>query len=93
METVFDDLFEGNPSTTLVVDKGPPPTEGIPFKIPMGIVEHAMSNRYAGDGTVNPADHLLYINELCGLFKIAGVPTEVVKRKFIIIGRKSTGVV
>ena len=47
----------------------------------MGIIERAISNRYAGDGTVNPADHLLYINELCGLFKITGVPTEVVMRK------------
>ena len=52
METMFEDLFEGNPSTTRVVDKGPPPTEEIPFKIPMGIIARAMSNRYAGDGTV-----------------------------------------
>ena len=42
-------LFESDLSTTPMVDKGAPPTECIPFKIPMGIIDRAMSNRYAGD--------------------------------------------
>ena len=34
-----------------------PPTESIPFEIPMEIVENVMDERYAGDGTVHPQDH------------------------------------
>ena len=50
------------------------PTESIPFKIPIGIVEKIMDERYAGDGTVHPSDHLLKLKELCELFKVAGLP-------------------
>jgi hypothetical protein len=44
-----------------------------PFKIPMKIIERAMDNCYLGDGTVHPGDHLLFIHELCELFKCAGI--------------------
>ena len=56
------------------------PTEGIPFKIPMKIVERAMNNCYLGDGTVHPGDHLLFIHELCELFKCARISMNQVKR-------------
>ena len=59
------------------------PTESIPFKIPIGIVEHAMNNCYLGDGTVHPGDHLLFIHELCELFKCAGISMNQVKRKLL----------
>lgn len=49
------------------------PTESAPFKIPMRIVEKVMDERYAGDGTVHPSDHLLKLKELCELFKVAGL--------------------
>jgi hypothetical protein len=39
-----------------------------PFKIPMKIVERVINNRYSGDGTVHPGNHLLFIHELCELF-------------------------
>jgi hypothetical protein len=52
-----------------------------PFKIRMKIVERAMNNFYLGDGTVHPADHLLFIHELCELFKCAGISSSQVKRK------------
>jgi hypothetical protein len=52
-----------------------------PFKIPMKIVERAMNNCYLWDGTVHPGDHLLFIHELCELFKCAGISTSQVKRK------------
>ena len=42
----------------------------------MGIVEKIMDERYAGDGTVNPSDHLFKLKELCGLFKVAGLSRE-----------------
>ena len=66
-------LFESDLSTTPMVDKVTPPTECIPFKIPMGIIDLVMNNCYAGDGVVHPSNHLLYIKKLCDLFEIAGV--------------------
>ena len=51
-------MFENDSSTTRVVERGPPPTEIVPFEIPTGIVDRVMDNRYAGDGTVHPGVHL-----------------------------------
>ena len=50
-----------------------PHTEIVPFKIPMEIVEHVMNNCYFGDGAIHPGDHLIFIHELCELFKCAGI--------------------
>jgi hypothetical protein len=58
------------------------------FKIPMKIVEHAMNNSYLGDGTVHPSDHLLFIHELCELFKCAGISMNQVKRKLFSLSLK-----
>jgi hypothetical protein len=44
-----------------------------PFKIPMKIVECAMNNCYLAYETIHPGDHLLFIHELCELFKCAGI--------------------
>jgi hypothetical protein len=51
------------------------------FKIPIKIVERVMNNRYLGDGTVPPGDHLLFIHKLCELFKCASISSSQVKRK------------
>jgi hypothetical protein len=40
------------------------------FKIPMKIVDRAMNNCYLGDGSIHPADHLLFIHELCELLSV-----------------------
>ena len=53
----FELTFGDTLSAALVVARGPPPTEIIPFRIPMGIVDRVMSNRNAGDGTVHPGYH------------------------------------
>jgi hypothetical protein len=58
-----------------------PHTESIPFKIHMNFFERVLNNRYFGDGTVHPGDHLLFIHELCKLFKCAGISMDQVKRK------------
>jgi hypothetical protein len=58
------------------------------FKIPMKIVENAMDNCYLGDGTVHPGDHLLFIHELCELFKCAGISMNQVKRKLFSLSLK-----
>jgi hypothetical protein len=71
----FDSLF-GNTTTTITVVDEPPPTQFDPFKIPMKIVERVINNRHSGDGTVHPGDHLLFIHELCELFKCVGISSS-----------------
>jgi hypothetical protein len=69
-----------------------PHIESICFKIPMKIVELAMNTCYLGDGTVHPGDHLLFIHELCELFKCAGISTSQVKRKLFSFSLKGRAV-
>jgi hypothetical protein len=75
METSPFGFLFGNTTTTVVdVDEPqPPPAQLDHFKIPMKIVERVIDNCYSGDGTVHPGDHLLFIHELCELFKCAGI--------------------
>jgi hypothetical protein len=54
----------------------------------MKIVEHAMNNCYLGDGTVHPGDHLLFIHELCELFKCVGISPSQVKRNLFSLSLK-----
>jgi hypothetical protein len=54
----------------------------------MKIVERVLNNCYFGDGTVHPGDHLLFIHELCRLFKCAGIPMDQVKRKLFSLSLK-----
>ena len=79
-------LLVGNRPTTSVVEKAPPPTEIVPFKIPTRIVDYVLANRYAGDR--HPGDHLLYLSELCSLFKLAGVSRDFVMRKLFSLSLK-----
>jgi hypothetical protein len=71
----FGSLFGNTTATATVVDE-PSPAQLDPFKIPMKIVERVMNNCYPGDGTVHPGDHLLFIHELCELFKCAGISSS-----------------
>ena len=80
----FESLFGNATTTATVVDKAPP-DQVILFKIPIKIVERVTNNRYVGDGTVPPGDHLLFIHELCELFKCAGISMEEVKKKLFSI--------
>jgi hypothetical protein len=63
-------------------------TKSIPFKIPMKIIERVLNNCYFGDGTVHPGDHLLFIYELCKLFKRASISMDQVKRKLFSLSLK-----
>ena len=54
-------LFGKSTTTAKVVDEAPG-EEVIPYKIPMKIIERVVDNRYTGDGTVHPGDHLLFMN-------------------------------
>ena len=57
------------------------PTENVYFEIPSGMIEKLLANPFAGDGTLHPDLHLIFVDEVCGLFKLAGIPDDVVKRK------------
>src|SRR4051812_27206011 len=45
------------------------------------MLEKLLANPFAGDGTKHPDEHLIYGDEVCGLFKLAGVPGDVTKKK------------
>src|SRR3954464_2770677 len=60
-------LVRSRPTTVVVT---PTPTEIVPYKIPSGIIDHVLANRYTGEG--HPGEHLVYLSQLCSLFKLAG---------------------
>ena len=59
----------------------PTENENVCFEILSGMIEKLLSNPFAGDGTLHPELHLIFVDEVCGLFKLAGIPDDVVKRK------------
>ena len=66
------------------------PTESVYYEIPSSMLEKLLANPYARDGTIHPDMHLIYLDEVCGLFKLAGLPNDVIKKKvfpFIFEGR------
>ena len=87
-DCALSSLLGGGRPTAPVVGKGPSPTEIVPFKIPTGIIDLVMANRYAGNGAMHPGTHLLYITEVCALFKLAGVSMDVVMRKLFSLSLK-----
>ena len=64
-------LVRSRPTTVVVT---PTPTELVAYKIPSGIVNYVLANRYTGEGHLG--EHLLYLSQLCSLFKLAGVTME-----------------
>src|SRR4051812_46763826 len=85
MESSYMDSLFGFATTAVMVEKEPPPAEPEPFKIPMKIAERVMNNCYYGDGTVHLGDHLLFLHELCELFKCAGISMDQVRKKLFSI--------
>ena len=53
----------------------------IEYEIALGMLEKLLANPYAGDGTVHPDMHLIYVDEICGLFKLAGLSRDEAKKK------------
>ena len=55
----------------------PQPTklyENIYFEIPSCMIEKLLANPFTGDKTLHPDLHLIFMDEVCGLFKLAGIP-------------------
>ena len=57
------------------------PTENVYFEIPSGMIEKLLANPFAGDGTLHSDLHLIYVDEVCGLFNLAGMPDGVINKK------------
>ena len=64
------------------------PTENICFEFPSGMLEKLMANPFTGDGTSHPDLHLIYVDQVCGLFKLAGVPEDEVNKKVFPLSLK-----
>ena len=62
--------------------------ENVPFEVPSGMLEKLLANTFIGDGTKHPDEHLLYVDEVCGLFKLAGMPEDVIKKKVFPLSLK-----
>ena len=45
------------------------------------MIKQLLDNPYAGDRTKYPDMHLIYVEKICGLFKLAGLPRDEVKKK------------
>ena len=64
------------------------PTENIYYEIPSGMIEKLLANPCVRDGTLHPYMHLIYVDEVCGLFNVAGMPEDVVKKKVLPLSLK-----
>ena len=76
------------PEPKLATPQPTAPTENIESKIPSGMIEQLLAHPFAGDGTLHLDLHLIYVDEVCGLFKLAGIPDDVVKRKVFPLSLK-----
>ena len=61
------------PEPQLATPQPTEPTENVYFEIPSGMVEKLLANPFARDGTLHPDLHLIFVDEVCGLFKLAGI--------------------
>ena len=46
------------------------------------MLEQLLANPYAGEGTEHLDMHLIYVEQICGLFKLAGLPGDDVMKRF-----------
>ena len=76
------------PEPQLIAPQPTSPTENIEYEIPSGMVEQLLANPYVGDGTEHPDMHLIYVDEICGLFKLAGLPGNEAKKKVFPLSLK-----
>ena len=66
----------------------PTQNENVYFEISSGMIEKLLANSLLGDGTKHPDEHIIYVDEVCGLFKLAGMPKEVIKKKVFPLSLK-----
>ena len=64
------------------------PTKNVYFEIPSGMIEKLLANPFGGDGTLHLDLHLIDVDEVCGLFNLAGMPEDVIKKKVFHLSLK-----
>ena len=74
--------------TQLVAPQPTAPTENIGYEIPLCMIEQLLANPYAGDETEHPNMHLLHVEQICGLFKLASLPGDKVIKKVFPLSLK-----
>ena len=52
------------------------------------MLEKLLANPFKGDGSSHPDSRLIYVDEVCGLFKLAGLPEDEVKKKVFPLSLK-----
>ena len=67
--------------------------ENVYFEIPSCMIEKLLANPFAGDGTLHPDEHIIYVDEVCGLFKLASMPDDVIKKKVFPLSLKGEDMV
>ena len=45
------------------------------------MIKKLLASPFTGDGTLHPDLHLIYVDEVCVLFKLAGLPGDEVMKK------------
>ena len=81
-------VYLPRPEPQLVAPQSTAPTENIEYEIPSGMIKQLLANPYAGDGTKHPDMHLIYVDQICGLFRLAGLPRDEVMRKVFPLSLK-----
>ena len=76
------------PEPQLVSPQPTAPTKNIGYEIPSGMIEQLLANPYAWDATEHPDIDLIYVDEIYGLFKLAGLSRDEAKKKVLLLSLK-----
>ena len=52
------------------------------------MVEKLLANPFARDVTLHPDLHLIFVDEVCGLFMLVGMPDDFIKKKVFPLSLK-----
>ena len=45
------------------------------------MIEKQLAKPFTGDGTLHPDEHLIYVDQVCELFRLVGMPDDLIKKK------------
>ena len=76
------------PKSQLATPQPTAPTKNIEYEISLGMIEQLLANPYEGDGSEHPYMHFIYVQQTCGLFKLAGLPKDEVMKKVFPLSLK-----
>ena len=85
-------VFSPHLEPQLISPQPTAPTENIEYEIPSTMIAQLLANPYAGDGTEHPDMHLIYVEQICGLFNLAGLPMDEVMKKVFPLSLKGKSI-